>query len=837
MRTVQAVDTAPDDLVAGVPGAREFLDAVDVAAPGCVLLRGNSGSGKSLLLAAARTLLDTRGGDVHATVAAAELHSGALLLDGAHMLPDDERAALLELVRRGDRTIVVATEPRPHDPILRSLVTAVQSLGAVVDLRALTTFEISERARRRGISPTPTLTRTLDDSTGGVLAGVDAGLSAAATAPGDDDVVRAAAATHLQTTLRHLDAEMLAALALCSYSSGIDASDIGTALEVDPRRGQDLADRIRASAFVTRAGSVLPFVRPHIAIATGVTRVRDLQLRLLATRLDAGTLDAETAVALVEAGLEDLRLAEFVCTCADAAEPTAAADLYTAAVRAGADAGRLAVRHCEVSALSGDLDTAERIADSLLTRADSLDPPELTAAVRISASVAAYRGAIGRSADLYEWLGPTRVGADTAVSAAVLLAAGRPDAAAAALAVGSQGPPTSGAAGIALVAEGLAQSIAGSGAVAMNSLTRAMSLLSTSAHTRLLPDSATAVTALLCLHSGELAHAESVLGRALESDPPGSVTQLRHRVLAAWTAMVGGDLAGAAALVDTLPTDRPLHHREALFVHGLRVGLARRHGDLGALQRQWADAQPVVAGYSVDLLSLLPLGELWLAAVRLGDEPRITHLVEQAQELLARLGEPALWGAALHWYGVQAAILGENPAKLLPHARALAASAEVSSYAAGLAAAGRVWLRVLREEAEAAEVESAARALERIGLPWDGARLAGEAALRVSDTRGATTLLQVARSLRDASAAPPVGAEPSTPEPATGALTDREADVAELLLLGLTHREIGARLYIAPKTVEHHVARIRRRLGAHSRSELLSMLRALGHGVSESSGS
>ncbi|WP_337110741.1 helix-turn-helix transcriptional regulator, partial [Prescottella equi] len=141
-----------------------------------------------------------------------------------------------------------------------------------------------------------------------------------------------------------------------------------------------------------------------------------------------------------------------------------------------------------------------------------------------------------------------------------------------------------------------------------------------------------------------------------------------------------------------------------------------------------------------------------------------------------------------------------------------------------------------REEAEAAEVEAAARTLDRIGLPWDGARLAGEAALRVSDTRGATALLQVARSLRGAAAAQS-GGEITATDPAVGTLTDREADVAELLVLGLTHREIGARLYIAPKTVEHHVARIRRRLGANSRSELLSMLRALGHGGPETSAS
>ena len=55
----------------------------------------------------------------------------------------------------------------------------------------------------------------------------------------------------------------------------------------------------------------------------------------------------------------------------------------------------------------------------------------------------------------------------------------------------------------------------------------------------------------------------------------------------------------------------------------------------------------------------------------------------------------------------------------------------------------------------------------------------------------------------------------------------RDREVAELLLLGMPYRDIGAQLFISAKTVEHHVARIRRRLGAESRSEMLSMLRAM----------
>ncbi|QBJ98614.1 LuxR family transcriptional regulator [Rhodococcus sp. ABRD24] len=823
--------------LAGIAAAQQFLDRIGTG-PGCHLVRGDAGGGKSLLLAAVRERLHADGTRIHSTVASAERGDGALVLDGAHSLPGDEITALTALARRNDLTLVVATEPRPHDAELRALTATMESLGPAFDLRALTIDDIDARARDRGITLVPGLLELLHQLTGGVLAAVDAGLAATAvTADMTGAGIRAAVATHLHDRLRHLDGELLSALAVCMCCSSLDTTDLAAALSIPTSHAHRVADRARASAVVTRSDVLLDAARPALTAVVGVGRLRELQQRLLSARLDGGALDLPTARTLAAAGLDDPRLAVFLSARADSAEPAKAVELYESALQAGADPDVLALRRCEASALCGDLDAAERLADSLLSRADSLDAAELAAAVRISSSIAACRGEIGRSADLYEWLGPGRVGADAPVAATVLLAAGRPEAAAGVLTGERSGPPTSGAAGVTLLADGLAQSIAGTGAVAMNSLTRALALLSTSTRSRMLPDTATAVTALLCLHSGELAHAESILAKALTGAASTSTARTRHLVLSAWTAMTGGELANAAAILESLPADQPVHPREALFVHGLRVGLARRHGDIGTLHREWADAQPVVAGYSVDLFCLLPLGELWLAAVRIGDEARIAHLVDDALELVRRLGEPALWGASLHWYGVQAAILGENPTQLLPHARALAASAAVSSYAAGLAAAGRVWLRVLRGEAEPAEVESAARTLERIGLPWDGARLASEAALRVSDTSGATTLLQVARSLRGApstpSTQPASGTDPAT-EPTGGSLTDREAEVAELLVLGLTHREIGARLYIAPKTVEHHVARIRRRLGASSRSELMSMLRAIGHGNSES---
>jgi DNA-binding NarL/FixJ family response regulator len=53
----------------------------------------------------------------------------------------------------------------------------------------------------------------------------------------------------------------------------------------------------------------------------------------------------------------------------------------------------------------------------------------------------------------------------------------------------------------------------------------------------------------------------------------------------------------------------------------------------------------------------------------------------------------------------------------------------------------------------------------------------------------------------------------------TAALTDREREVLRLLARGLSNREIGAELFITPKTASVHVSNILGKLGAASRTE------------------
>ncbi len=60
-------------------------------------------------------------------------------------------------------------------------------------------------------------------------------------------------------------------------------------------------------------------------------------------------------------------------------------------------------------------------------------------------------------------------------------------------------------------------------------------------------------------------------------------------------------------------------------------------------------------------------------------------------------------------------------------------------------------------------------------------------------------------------------------ERAAAALSAREAEVLDLVRQGCTNAEIAARLYISPKTAEHHVSRILSKLGVRTRAEAAAL--------------
>ena len=253
---------------------------------------------------------------------------------------------------------------------------------------------------------------------------------------------------------------------------------------------------------------------------------------------------------------------------------------------------------------------------------------------------------------------------------------------------------------------------------------------------------------LAALHGGDPVRARSVIGRAVRTagDDEGFAAP-RHRLLLGWVRMQEGQLAAAAADAAALASTG-LHRRDALWVAALQTAIARRGGDSGAVQKHWYAAMEVLTEYSLDLYSLLPLGELWVAAGRLRQIDRLRHTIDQAFNLLDALGNPMLWSLPLHWSGVHAGILANSPEAVAPHGQALTAAAGHSAFAKALATAGRTWLRVLANHVDVDEVTIAARSLAQFGLGWDATRLASQAALHTPDGRVSGAMLQLARDLK-----------------------------------------------------------------------------------------
>ncbi|HTQ22115.1 isoniazid response ATPase/transcriptional regulator IniR [Mycobacterium sp.] len=796
------VSTAPGEIP---PSAREAIRALNNAAtaPAKLLISGGIGSGKTTVLTAARQALRRAGLTVLTRPPRGEDPAGvAVVVDDAHSLTDAELLSLTERVSDPGATVVVAAEPQEQ---LRALSTAV------------------ERDRPRiSLGPLPVAEHLLDCT---------AGLPFLVHAVADGTQPAAQTARFvLIERLRRLDEPSLDTLLLMSLTQELGAADVAAALRISAAAAHGLVDRARAGGLVepSHSATFLQSVHDAVAQLVGNAHHREVETALLHSQLDIATVSSDLALRLAEHGLRDDRLADILARQARA-ESAGSARLYRAAIEAGAT--DLAPRLADALALSGDCAAAATQADDLLSSSDSA---ERAAAVRIAASIAMHDGNASQAADLFGWLGPHPDAVVGAAAAIAHIATGDLATARVALHPRDTGPPTRAARTSRSLAEGLLLTVDQPYPAAIAKLGQAIAR--EQSISEVLPDSPAALVTLAAIHGGDPVRARSVIGRAIRngSDP---LFERRHLLLSAWIKMQEGQLPSASADV-TGARAAASHGRDELWAAALQTAIARRSGDTGALQKHWYTAMEVLAEYSIDLFALLPLGELWVAAARLRQVDRLQHTLDQAVGLLESLGNPPLWSVPLHWAGVHAAILANSPESVAPHGQALSRAAGGSALAQALSGAGRTWLRVLADQVDPDEVAVAARSLAQVGLTSDATRLAGQAALHTPDGRVSGAMLQLARDLKlgatpsETPSATPADEQPATPSaphhPPTGSpLSEREREVAELLLLGMPYRDIGRQPFISAKTVEHHVARIRRRLGAASRSEMLSMLRAM----------
>ena len=125
--------------------------------------------------------------------------------------------------------------------------------------------------------------------------------------------------------------------------------------------------------------------------------------------------------------------------------------------------------------------------------------------------------------------------------------------------------------------------------------------------------------------------------------------------------------------------------------------------------------------------------------------------------------------------------------------------------------------------------KSAAAAWEQLGCPYEQAEAladgdddsALQTALAIFEELGANP---AATALKKRMRARGIALHRRGPRPSTitnpAQLTTRELEVLGLLTQGLRNSQIAERLYISPKTVEHHVSAVLAKLGVASRAEV-----------------
>ncbi len=768
------------------PGARQLLDEVTAAPelPVRATVVAPGGYGKTHLLGLLGRLYEGAGVE-------------AILIDDADQLDDAEIAKIKVRAEEAGSPIVLAYRPTPRTTALRAL---ADTFGRSVTLGPLGVEDVGRLVEHTGGDAA-----TADDvhaRTGGV----------------PRLVIRAVTGllADFRGELEELDDDVLRYLIAAEAGAGRNLDLLAALLNRDRDGLPEIFDGARASGLLGTDDVLLPIAAEAVRTWGSPGRRLTVLQGLVELQLRDGLPVLDLACALLGTGSSGASAAAAFEAAAREAMPEdtkLAARLFEAASEAGGRGAALTVGWAHAAALAGDLDTALRLGDGMLGSTEDADAR--AAGAEVAGTVLAHRGELAHSAELYQWSG--RAGSK-AFAAVALMGTGNLEAARGVLETPEV--PTLFAGAASRMARAIAGSVSGCGSETLAALLGAASMLESAGAPAPLPDSPAALAALVGLHSGELALAESVLTRALAGRIGGDLLAKRHRLLLGWVAMTSGDLKTAAGLA--LPPDG-LEARDELFAATLQLGLARRASDLPGLQRAWDRAYQASMRQQADLYSLLPLGELAIAAARAGASAKLAGQIERAHSVLDGLGNPPLWSATLRWHELHAAITVENHAAAEEHLAALNGFASCGRYTAALASAAAGWLAVLSGSFDSEAISASAGELYELGLCWDASRLAGQAAIRTSDRKVMVQLLEAARQFQ--------GAAGRTPEPvaATGlsALSERELEVARLVVDGLTYKQAGSKLFISGKTVEHHMARIRGKLGAGDRRELLALLREL----------
>ncbi|HEY8584453.1 MAG TPA: helix-turn-helix transcriptional regulator, partial [Capillimicrobium sp.] len=257
---------------------------------------------------------------------------------------------------------------------------------------------------------------------------------------------------------------------------------------------------------------------------------------------------------------------------------------------------------------------------------------------------------------------------------------------------------------------------------------------------------------------------------------------------------------------------------------------ARAHGAEGLEVADRTDQE------ATSLYSLAAFGFAELGAGRA--EAALTHL-DRAAALAGRQRhrEPAMGLFAPD--RVEALLRAGRRAEAEEALAELEEGAERTGGAWAHAAAARCRAMLVDEDAVEAQIAEALRWHEGLDMPFERARtelILGERLRRARRRADARDPLQAALTAFERLGAEPWAARARTELRATGGraadheaglieeLTPHELQVALLVAEGRTNREVGAALFLSPKTIEHHLSAIYRKLGLRSRTQLAALL-------------
>jgi DNA-binding NarL/FixJ family response regulator len=764
--------------------------------------------------------------------------AAALVVDDAQWLDAGSLRVVVGVAERAtaqDVRLVVAHRPTAGDPTLAALDALLGRSQPLVALGPLDEVEVRELAAvELGTAVDDRLVEALHDHTAGMPALVRLVLAAWTT----DGTVRggrlsAPPGSPGPSLVAALRAEVdqltpAARTVLGALSAGADLDDelLAATTDLAPDRLGEAVDALRSAGLVTPSGDAVPVVAAAVTEMAPVADRRRFHARLAAALSDRGAPATRTGEHLAAAGAQGATVAAAYVAAGDATlaeAPELAAGWYERALAAGTPAPAIAARRAEAAALGGDQVAALRLADAVVGDPGAEDRRRALAVV---AALLPGRGFWRRSSARFAELAALPAGDRNDAAWPLLATIG---------AVATGGPLEPAAAGdddgepgaaglevesLRLTCRALAGSASEGGGRPLVPILEAAELLE-SAHTRLvLPTSPHAVGATVALALCELATAEHLLARARDHDVGGATLRHHHRLGLGWVAVRSGRWSGAQAALDEV-AGAALAPREILVAAAIEAGLARRSGDLARLGDAWARAEGVLLRHPADLFSLEIVGELAIGAARLGLWDRVAPKARELGDVVRSLGEPPLWLLPLRWIGLQVALATDDREAAIRRAAEVEATKPVHPRLGALAAAARTWVAILGGNADPAAVSAAAHGLQELGLTWEASRLTGQAAIRSADPSVTRALLEQARDLKAA-----LPAAEAADAAAVSVLSEREQMVAQYIVDGLTHKEIGAQLYISPKTVEHHVAKIRQKLGASTRAEMLAALRS-----------